>query len=96
MSFLLECPNCGLREVTEFGFGGEVRPRPPSAPAAHDLNAYLYFRRNAAGPQIEWWHHRSGCRSWFLAERDTRTNDVSWTHLPEQRAGAQTEDEAGT
>jgi sarcosine oxidase delta subunit len=26
------------------------------------------------GRQIEWWHHRSGCQSWFLAERDTLNN----------------------
>ena len=28
MSFLLTCPNCGEREVTDFSFGGEVVPRP--------------------------------------------------------------------
>jgi len=26
------------------------------------------------GRQIEWWYHRSGCQSWFLAERDTLNN----------------------
>jgi len=26
------------------------------------------------GRQIEWWFHRSGCQSWFLAERDTLNN----------------------
>ncbi len=34
--------------------------------------------------QREWWYHRSGCRAWFIAERDTRTNDVQWTALPEE------------
>jgi heterotetrameric sarcosine oxidase delta subunit len=82
MSYRLVCPNCGPREVTDFGFGGEAHPRPTSKPAARELNTYIYFRRNVAGPQIEWWHHRSGCRAWFLAERDTRTNDVAWTALP--------------
>ena len=28
MSFLLTCPNCGVREVTDFAYGGEVVPRP--------------------------------------------------------------------
>ena len=28
MSFLLTCPNCGEREVTDFAYGGEVVPRP--------------------------------------------------------------------
>ena len=33
--------------------------------------------------QREWWVHRSGCGAWFLAERDTRTNEVHWTATPE-------------
>ena len=82
MSFVLECPNCGPREVADFGFGGEVNPRPESRPEDRELHRYVYFRRNVAGVQREWWHHRSGCRAWFLAERDTRTNDVHWTALP--------------
>lgn len=82
MSYVLTCPNCGPREVTDFGFGGEYHPRPATAPSERDLNRYVYFRRNVAGPQVEWWHHRSGCRQWFLAERDTRSNEVKWTALP--------------
>jgi heterotetrameric sarcosine oxidase delta subunit len=87
MSFLLRCPNCGPREVTDFGFGGEVIPRPRSRPAFRDLNAYNYFRRNAAGVQREWWFHRSGCRVWFIAERDTRTNEVLFTARPSEVPG---------
>ena len=82
MSFLLSCPNCGVREVTDFGFGGESATRPETAPGPRELNAYNYFRRNVAGVQREWWVHRSGCRAWFVAERDTRTNEVLWTALP--------------
>lgn len=83
MSFLLTCPNCGVREVTDFGYGGEVSPRPAERPASlRELGDYNYFRRNVAGVQREWWMHRSGCRAWFLAERDTRTNEVRWTALP--------------
>ena len=33
MSFLLTCPNCGVREVTDFGYGGEINPRPTSEPS---------------------------------------------------------------
>jgi heterotetrameric sarcosine oxidase delta subunit len=82
MSFLLRCPNCGIREVTDFGFGGELSRRPRSRPSPRELNTYNYFRRNVAGVQREWWYHRSGCRAWFYAERDTRTNVVLWTALP--------------
>jgi heterotetrameric sarcosine oxidase delta subunit len=42
----------------------------------------VYFRRNVAGVQREWWHHRFGCELWFLAERDTRTNEVLRVELP--------------
>jgi sarcosine oxidase subunit delta len=83
MSFLMTCPNCGVREVSDFAYGGEVSPRPKQAPASiRELGAYNYFRRNVAGVQREWWMHRSGCRCWFLAERDTRTNEVLWSARP--------------
>jgi sarcosine oxidase subunit delta len=79
MSYVLTCPNCGVREVTDFAFGGELNPRPKSAPSLRELGEYNYFRRNVAGVQQEWWLHRSGCGEWFIAERDTRTNEVHWT-----------------
>ncbi len=82
MSFLLTCPNCGTREVTDFGFGGEMIERPSSRPTWRELNTFNYFRKNVAGVQREWWYHRSGCRDWFIAERDTRTNEVFFTALP--------------
>ena len=88
VSFVLACPNCGIREVTDFGYGGEVSARPASRPDRRELNAYNYFRRNVAGPQREWWFHRSGCRAWFVAERDTRTNVVHWTALPAEAPGS--------
>jgi sarcosine oxidase delta subunit len=31
--------------------------------------------------QREWWYHRIGCGLWFVAERDTRTNEVLSTEL---------------
>jgi sarcosine oxidase subunit delta len=86
MSYILTCPNCGEREVTDFSYGGEVVPRPKQKPSERELNTYNYFRRNVAGVQREWWYHRSGCRAWFLAERDTTTNEVKWVGLPEDRA----------
>ena len=82
MSFLLSCPNCGLRDVNEFAYAGEVTSRPPAAPTVRELNSYVYFRDNVAGVQREWWQHRFGCELWFLAERDTRTNEVISVELP--------------
>ena len=76
MSFLLPCPDCGPRAVNEFVCAGEVTSRPKEAPSLRELGAYVYFRKNVAGVQREWWFHRLGCESWFQAERDTRTNEV--------------------
>ena len=90
MSFLLTCPHCGVREVTDFGYGGETTARPAERPSRRELNAYNYFRRNVAGVQREWWFHRSGCREWFVAERDTRTNEVLFTALPTRCPGRTT------
>ena len=82
MSFLLSCPNCGPRDVNEFAYAGETTSRPSGPPTPRQLNEYVYFRRNVAGVQREWWHHRYGCELWFLAERDTRTNEVLRVELP--------------
>jgi heterotetrameric sarcosine oxidase delta subunit len=88
MSYVLTCPNCGVREVTDFAFGGELNPRPKEAPSLRELGEYNYFRNNVAGVQQEWWLHRSGCGEWFIAERDTRTNEVFWTALPNEVFGS--------
>jgi heterotetrameric sarcosine oxidase delta subunit len=82
VSFLLSCPNCGLRDVSEFKYQGEVTKRPSGKPSQRELSAYVYFRDNVAGIQREWWYHRVGCGQWFIAERDTRTNTVLATTIP--------------
>jgi len=76
MSFLVPCPHCGPRDVHEFATTGEVLTRPQAAPSLEELTRYIYSRHNAAGRQREWWYHRLGCGEWFVAVRDTRTNDV--------------------
>ena len=76
MSFLIGCPLCGERDVAEFRYGGEVQARPAPGSDVEAWSGYLYARRNVAGVERAWWFHRSGCRRWFQAERDTRTNVV--------------------
>jgi heterotetrameric sarcosine oxidase delta subunit len=84
VSFLLRCPLCGNRSVYEFRFGGEVKRRPqPDAPEAAWVH-YSYTRANEAGVQREWWYHRSGCRQWMQAVRNTVTNEVLETSFPEE------------
>lgn len=82
MTFLLECPNCGQRDVHEFAYRGEVTTRPTGKPTQRELSEYIYLRQNVAGIQREWWYHRVGCGEWFLAERDTRTNEVLAVEIP--------------
>ena len=86
MSFLLTCPNCGRRPVDEFAYGGEVTTRPTSSDDERALFLYLYFRRNTATDQREWWYHSSGCREWFQAERNTTSNTVLQTAYPGELA----------
>ena len=86
MAFLVPCPDCGNREAAEFSYGGESNRRPAPGAAAAELARYLFFRRNVAGTQVEWWYHRDGCQRWFLARRDTRSNLIAETYWPEQRA----------
>ena len=74
MSFQLNCPNCGKRAVSEFTFKSEFKNRPSAESEFSEWTDYVYFRENNMGRQIEWWYHRSGCQSWFLAERDTLNN----------------------
>ena len=83
MSFLLACPECGERSAYEFRFGGEVKSRPDAGAGADAWFQYTYTKANEAGEQKEWWFHRNGCRQWFQALRDTRTNVVLATWRPE-------------
>lgn len=60
----------------EFRFGGEVQQRPAPGSNQATWGEYLYARTNVSGVESAWWFHRMGCRRWFQAERDTRTNVV--------------------
>lgn len=43
---------------------------------------YVYNRDGAPGPRREWWYHLAS-GTWFIAERDTDTNEVKRTYLYE-------------
>ena len=75
MSFQIPCPNCGLRDIYEFRFGGEVKTRPEENDVSpQEWADYVYNAQNARGPQQEWWYHTKGCGCWFTLWRDTSTN----------------------
>lgn len=85
---ILECPNCGPRNVQEFRFGGEYKERPENPEDAAVDEAwvdYVYLKENKWGVQEEWWYHRAGCGLWFLARRHTKTHVVEETYVWEAR-----------
>lgn len=78
---LLNCPINGLRPLSEFLFGGECREM-PNPDTSNDLAwaSYVHYRDNAPGIKKEWWYHTpSG--TWFIAERNTMTDEVLNTYL---------------
>jgi sarcosine oxidase subunit delta len=75
----LPCPYCGVRDQSEFRFGGEasiVRPANPEAASDEEWADYLFYRDNLKGVHRERWLHNFGCRQWFLVERDTVTHEI--------------------
>ncbi len=75
----IPCPHCGLRDVTEFGYGGDANlHRPPDPDACTDAQwaDHLYVRDNPRGPHDELWQHTAGCRRWIAVRRDTLTHEI--------------------
>ena len=72
----INCPHCGVRDGTEFRFGGETGVVRPRGSDCGDWARYLYWRRNIVGEQSERWLHVSGCLRWLEVRRDTRTNTI--------------------
>ena len=83
--FLIACPWCGERDQSEFACGGEAdigRPTDPDAASDETWGTHLFVRNNTKGPITERWVHAFGCRRWFKAIRDTRTNTFIATSAP--------------
>ncbi len=78
---ILNCPCCGPRNLLEFRYRGDAAPQRPASDAVEDFAAYVYMRDNPAGPIEEYWFHAMGCRSWLVAQRDTRTHVISSMRL---------------
>lgn len=79
---LIDCPWCGERDETEFSYGGEAciaRPLRPQELSDAQWADYLFMRKNPRGMHREQWNHSSGCRRWFIADRDTVTYRIAGT-----------------
>ena len=82
MTYLISWPGCGERGVDDYRYGGSVLKRPGYDDDPELWDSYFYLRVNRAGMEKEWWYHRMGCKQWFIAERDSTTNQVSATYWP--------------
>lgn len=74
----IDCPVCGLRDETEFSYGGDATAIRPAV-GETDIEkwlAYVFLRDNPRGPHREYWHHAQGCRQWLVVERDTLTHEI--------------------
>jgi heterotetrameric sarcosine oxidase delta subunit len=97
----IKCPYCGIRDQTEFRYGGEAnRIRPSHAEQLSDAEwaAYLFNRENPKGALRERWVHSYGCRQWFIVVRDTVTHDMlesSPVSAPRQTGGDDSTSDAG-
>ena len=80
---LVPCPHCGPRNSADMRYVGEAHPRPdPNTASATEWRHYLYLRDNPAGWLRETWYCRSGCRRYFVLERDTTTNEFREAPIP--------------
>jgi sarcosine oxidase subunit delta len=78
---ILTCPVNGPRNISEFIYGGEYHPQPdPKQSSDREWAEYVFFHANTRGRVIEWWCH-SATSVWFLAERDTGTDQVVRTFV---------------
>jgi len=80
---IMNCPLNGPRNVSEFAYGGEVQEMPAPDADVRDWADYVFIENNRSGRVREWWIHLP-TSYWFIAERDTETNEVVATHPPGQ------------
>lgn len=88
---LICCPWCGPRDEIEYRAGGEagrVRPLDPSQLDDAEWADFLFMRRNERGLQRERWNHASGCRRWFVVERNNVSHEIFETSPAQVDAAA--------
>jgi sarcosine oxidase subunit delta len=76
---IMNCPLNGPRNISEFVWGGEVKEMPAGDVPARDWAAYVFIENNIAGVVREWWCHVP-TSFWFIAERNTVTDEIIRTY----------------
>jgi heterotetrameric sarcosine oxidase delta subunit len=73
----INCPFCGVRDHTEFAYGGDGSIQYPTLDAPEsEWHDAVFERKNIYGVQVETWQHVNGCRLWLHVERDTMTHKI--------------------
>ncbi len=80
---ILNCPLNGPRNISEFACGGEVTEMPAADAGVREWADYVFIEKNTRGLVREWWIHLPSSY-WFIAERDTVTNEVIRTCAADQ------------
>ncbi|NIR29825.1 MAG: sarcosine oxidase subunit delta [Gammaproteobacteria bacterium] len=86
---IMHCPLNGPRNISEFTYGGEVTSMPdPRDCTDEEWADYVFLRENRAGQVREWWYHNA-TSYWFIAERDTATDEIVRTYPASELFGGQ-------
>lgn len=84
---LITCPINGARPVSEFVYGGEFRFMPQQSADDAAWADYVFNRNGAPGIKKEWWCHTPS-NTWFIAERNTQTDEILRTYLARKEDAA--------
>lgn len=77
--FIIQCPWCGERDMSEFSCGGEAHIERPDGSVEltdEEWAQFVFMRQNSKGRYAERWNHSAGCRQWFNVLRNTATDEL--------------------
>ena len=81
---VMPCPFNGDRNISEFAYFGPVKKRPdPETASDEEWSTYIFHAPNPDGLLLEWWCH-SPTNFFFIAERNTVTDEIVRTYTPDQ------------
>lgn len=81
---IMHCPLNGPRNISEFAPGGEVTRMPePALTSDEEWADHVWMHNNHAGVITEWWCHLP-TSYWFIAERNTITDEIVRTYPASQ------------
>jgi sarcosine oxidase subunit delta len=81
---MMNCPLNGLRNISEFVYGGQVKAMPDHRSVSDaDWADYVFFEDTAIGVVREWWQHAPSSY-WFIAERHNGSDEILRTFDPSE------------